>query len=102
MEENSGNLEAEAGCSTGPQFVDQGDESAEDGIDDGNSKARDETDRADNSGEHIHNCLDSRLDIGEFFADQIGSLAQADGEPLEGESAQGSGSKQREGARTSA
>jgi len=80
MEGNSGKLETEAGCSTSPQFVDQGDESDEDGIEDGNSKARDETDRVDSSGEHTRNCLNSRLDNGEFFADHIGSLAQTDGE----------------------
>ena len=90
MEEISGNLEAEAeaGCSTSPQFVDQGDESAADGAEDGKGKARDETDRVDNSGEHSRNCLNGRRDIGELLADQIGSLAQRDGEPLGGDLAQ--------------
>ncbi|SRR5258706_5781008 len=88
MEEISVNLEAEAGCSTNTQFAGQGDENVEDGAEVGNSKARDESNRVDNRVERIPNYLNSRLDLGEIFADHIGSLAQADGEPLEGELAQ--------------
>lgn len=79
------NLEPKAGCSTSSQFVDQGSESLEDGTEEGNGNTRDGGNRVDNSTEHSRDCSNGELDIGESLADHIGSLAQADGETLEGE-----------------
>lgn len=89
------NLDAEAGCSTNSQLVDQGSESLEDGTEEGNGNARDGGNRVDSSTEHSRDRLNSQRDIGESIAGHIGSLAQANGETLEGEFSTGSKATRR-------
>ena len=87
-DKSNANLEAADTRNTSPQFVNQGGESYEDGIDGDRSNPRDNANRIDNSGEHSCNRCDSHLDLRKLGADQIGSLAQAGSKTLEDELAQ--------------